>query len=59
MSEYLGMEVAKPNKPIARGDLYIFPITSADQVVIDENTDKRLGTVLARTPYFVDDASVE
>ena len=46
MSNYLGMETVKPSKPIKRGDLYVFPKTTASQVIVDENTDERLdGTI--------------
>ena len=42
MSNYLGMETVKPSKPIKRGDLYVFPKTTASQVIVNEDTDDRL-----------------
>lgn len=39
---YLGLETVKPIKPMKRGDLYSFPITTIDQIVTDEKTNERL-----------------
>lgn len=39
---YLGLETVKPTKPMKRGDLYSFPITTIDQIVTDEKTNERL-----------------
>lgn len=39
---YLGLETVKPTKPMKRGDLYSFPITTIDQIITDEATDERL-----------------
>lgn len=44
---YLGLETVKPTKPMKRGDLYSFPITTIDQIVTDEETNERLPEYLA------------
>lgn len=43
---YLGLETVKPIKPMKRGDLYSFPITTIDQIVTDEETNERLSEYL-------------
>lgn len=43
---YLGLETVKPIKPMKRGDLYLFPITTIDQIVTDEETNERLSEYL-------------
>ena len=45
---YNGLETAKPTKPIQRGDLFIFPKTTADQIITDEDTDERLPDTLGK-----------
>ena len=32
---YLGLETVKPTKPMKRGDLYSFPVTTVDQIITD------------------------
>lgn len=44
---YLGLETIKPTKPIKRGDLFVFPKTTADQVLMDEDTEKTLSEEFA------------
>ena len=39
---YLGLETVKPTKPMKRGDLYSFPVTTVDQIITDEDTNERL-----------------
>lgn len=42
---YLGLDVVKPAKPVKRKDTYVFPVTSADQVIVDEDSNERLCTL--------------
>ena len=39
---YLGLVTVKPTKPMKRGDLYSFPVTTVDQIITDEDTNERL-----------------
>ena len=42
---YFGLDVAKPVKPVKRKDVYVFPVTAADQIVVDEENNERLRTL--------------
>lgn len=42
---YLGLDVAKPVKPVKRKDVYVFPVTAADQIIVDEENNERLKTL--------------
>lgn len=43
---YLGLETQKPAKPLKQKTKYVFPKTTSDQVIVDEDTDKRLDETL-------------
>lgn len=42
---YLGLDVAKPVKPVKRKDVYVFPVTAASQIIVDEENNERLKTL--------------
>ena len=42
---YLGLDVAKPAKPVKRKDVYVFPVTSCDQIIVNEENNERLKTL--------------
>lgn len=46
---YLNLDTVKPSKPIKRGDVYVFPVTTVDQIIVDENTDARLPSIIKTT----------
>ena len=43
---YMNLDIAKPKNPIKRKDVYVFPVTSADQIIVDEDANKRLDAKL-------------
>ena len=42
----MNLDIAKPKNPIKRKDVYVFPVTSADQIIVDEDANKRLDAKL-------------
>ena len=50
MATYLGRDYAEPTNPIRRGDLSVFPKTTAAQIITNLESDERLSAVLEAMP---------